>query len=321
MLLHSGAVWWDPFHSSQPDCLLEVYAKHIRRADRLPIQPGLHGQPWPAHQRADLSACWRRSHQHAVAAQLHLVRWYWCCKTLLPYQKQRALNSFSHCRNSEQNKCLWKLSDISEKSENEGDSSFSSFVFTGFPLNLILREGDWWEKKSCWQVNVFVFDPRGRIPQGQVWIVKWSIKPLHPGSAVYERGEHPVRGRYGAAGGWIQTFSQQEEVCHRYDLFPISPTLPDVGSLNTPTTQTCTPLVLSLGRYMADCWGDPTRNNNKKRKEEKNLNSTRLPEHLQHLSTVRLLPGKWESHYNKTALSIEHCLKKKEKDDELSGNV
>lgn len=74
MLLHSGAVWWDPFHSSQLDCVLEVYAKHVRPADRLPVQPGLHGQPWPAHQRADLSACWRRSHQHAVAAQLHLVR-------------------------------------------------------------------------------------------------------------------------------------------------------------------------------------------------------------------------------------------------------
>lgn len=33
----------------------------------------------------------------------------------------------SQCRNSEQNKCLWKLSDISEKSENEGEESLHYF--------------------------------------------------------------------------------------------------------------------------------------------------------------------------------------------------
>lgn len=70
----SGAVWRDPLHSAQPDCILEVHAEHVGPADRLPIQPRLHGPPGTAHQRADLSACRRRSHQHAVTAQLHLVR-------------------------------------------------------------------------------------------------------------------------------------------------------------------------------------------------------------------------------------------------------
>lgn len=72
--LRSGALWWDPFHSSQPDRLLEVHTEHIRPAGRLPLQPRVHGHPWSAHQCADLSACWWRSHRHAVYSQLHLVR-------------------------------------------------------------------------------------------------------------------------------------------------------------------------------------------------------------------------------------------------------
>ena len=48
-------------------------------------------------------------------------------KTYSILVKQKQLISFSYCRNPEQNKCLWKLSEISEKSENEGKSSFSLF--------------------------------------------------------------------------------------------------------------------------------------------------------------------------------------------------
>lgn len=72
--LRSGAVWWDPFHSSQPDRLLEVHTEHIGPAGRLPIQPRVHGRPRSAHQCADFSACWWRSHRHAVYSKLHLVR-------------------------------------------------------------------------------------------------------------------------------------------------------------------------------------------------------------------------------------------------------
>lgn len=59
------------------------------------------------------------------------------------------------------------------------------------------------------------FTPRCRVPEGQVWAVERTLQPLHPGRAVYERREHPVRSGHGAAGEWVQTFSQQEEICHR----------------------------------------------------------------------------------------------------------
>lgn len=65
-------------------------------------------------------------------------------------------------------------------------------------------------------VYLFVFDRRCWVPEGQVWTVRWTIEPLHSGCAVYEWGEYPVRSGHGAAGDRIQTFSQQEEICHRY---------------------------------------------------------------------------------------------------------
>lgn len=129
----TGPVWWDPLHPPQPDCILEVYAEHLRPADRLSLQPRVHGESQGAHQRADLGAGRRRRHQHAVPASIHLVR----CKageqqrhagnqTTALYQKR--IEVLFSCRNSEQSKCLWKLSDISEKSENEGKLDFL-FVF------------------------------------------------------------------------------------------------------------------------------------------------------------------------------------------------
>lgn len=74
VMMRSGAVGRHPLHPAQPDRVLEVHGQHVGPADRLPLQPGLHGQPGPAQQRADLGACRRRRHQHAVAAQLSLVR-------------------------------------------------------------------------------------------------------------------------------------------------------------------------------------------------------------------------------------------------------
>lgn len=72
--VHSGAVWWDPLHPPQLDCILEVYAEHFRPADRLSLQPRINGEPRDTHQCADFSASRRRRHQHAVSASLHLVR-------------------------------------------------------------------------------------------------------------------------------------------------------------------------------------------------------------------------------------------------------
>lgn len=127
-----GAVWRDPLHTAQPGRVLEVWRQRVRPAGGLPLQPGVHGRARPAVQRPDLSARRRRSHQHAVAAQLRLVKETWLSldfrkspRNISISHQQETLIPFSYSRNPEQNKCLWKLSDISEKSDNEGTSSSS----------------------------------------------------------------------------------------------------------------------------------------------------------------------------------------------------
>lgn len=130
VLLCSGAVGWDSFHSSQPGRVLEVYVKHNRPAAGLPLQPGLYELSRASHQRPDLGVRWWRRDQHAVSAQRHLVKCDACCIS----GSTTGVLSFvyvicvclSYFRNAEQNKCLWKLSDISEKSENEGRTQFLS---------------------------------------------------------------------------------------------------------------------------------------------------------------------------------------------------
>ena len=48
-------------------------------------------------------------------------------KTVKVYVPAKLFFFSSNFRNSEQNKCLWKLTDISEKSDNEGMESFLIF--------------------------------------------------------------------------------------------------------------------------------------------------------------------------------------------------
>lgn len=74
VVMYSGAVRWHPLHPTQPDGVLEVHGEHVGPADRLPLQPRLHGPPGAAQQRADLGASGWGRHQHAVTAQLCLVR-------------------------------------------------------------------------------------------------------------------------------------------------------------------------------------------------------------------------------------------------------
>lgn len=118
---------------------------------------------------------------------------------------------------------------------------------------------------ESWISICLCLTPRRRVPEGQVWAVRRAIEPDHSSRAVHEWREHPVRGGHGAAGGWIQTFSQQEEICHRYLYHPY---VPDTGVFNASTTQPARVLFCSLGRYMADCWGNPplwfSRNKNTK---------------------------------------------------------
>lgn len=134
---------------------------------------------------------------------------------------------------------------------------------------------------------LFVFDPRCRVPEGQVWTFKRPVKSLHSGSAVYERGEHPVRGGYGAAGHWIQTFSKQEEVCHRYDICLITSTYPILLYLMHQQLELhifCSFLRTLYGRLLK--W--PTA---KKIQLTLKLSTLRgFPNTWIHLSTVRLLP-------------------------------
>ncbi len=76
-------------------------------------------------------------------------------KTFLITEAAEGVVSFSYFRNSEQNKCLWKLSDISEKSENEGKSSFYSlFAISSKSFLYVYCEEEIWI--SCWQVSIFV---------------------------------------------------------------------------------------------------------------------------------------------------------------------
>lgn len=64
--------------------------------------------------------------------------------------------------------------------------------------------------------NGFGFDSRRRLSESQVRPVQWALEPVHVGGAVHEREQHTVRSGHGAAGDQIQTFSQQEKICHRF---------------------------------------------------------------------------------------------------------
>lgn len=134
------------------------------------------------------------------------------------------VNCFScDFRNSEQNKCLWKLGDISEKSDNEGKRNVS--IITAvigccccccFALGVLWS----WEKNQSLQnLNFCPLPPptpkRCRVSESQVWTGQWSIEPLHSGRAVHERRHHAVWSRHGAPGQRVQTVPQQEEICHR----------------------------------------------------------------------------------------------------------
>lgn len=265
-----------------------MYAEHIRPAGWLPIQPGVHGLARSAHQRTDLSACWRRSHQHAVSAQLRLVR----CGARYISRSTKSVRCWKHFVSRKRLKVTFLSPVLGIQSRisvcGSWVTSQKSLKMKVDPLFLLCLQlvlnptcmcavrkragsvaGKW--------VYLFVFDPRRRVPEGQVWAVKWPVEPLHSGSAVHEWGEHPVGSGHGAAGGWIQTFSQQEEICHRYVVRLIIPTHLILVFLMHRQLKLHV-LCFSLGRYMADCWGDPPQK--KVSLHTKVGNSARLPEPL-----------------------------------------
>lgn len=111
------------------------------------------------------------------------------------------------------------------------------------------------EKNEGWFIfrplTVFVFDPRRRVPEGQVRAFQRPVQPFHPGRAVHERRQHAVGGGHGAAGQRLPALSQQEAVCHRYQAVKNPSKHPHPPRPSQMLT--LFPPFVSSGRYMADC--------------------------------------------------------------------